>query len=258
MLDSLVIGAIISGAVALVSSIGSTISNSVSNKSNLDYNDRTNSDIMGREDNYLQRRVADAENAGLSPLAAIEGSSGSTNISAIGGRQDSVLDGSALSSSFSDILNSISGARNADVNKQRMLNDKEVSDADTALRTRAQELSESIASNNQKNFVLEFANKRSEFAATLRNAQSESQAERDLKEKIESLARENSISVEKIKGTFGLVRDYVNNDWQDSQRVKQNEFEHNERFLHTGIKFVDDCLEDFQKILDLNLPLPKK
>lgn len=197
--------------------LGSILAHIMGNK-NLDYTREFNQQVMEREDNYMQRRVADFTAAGFSPLAALEG---------VGNYSSSVsvpqIDASAVSSPLVSGLNQAAQSL-GQVNGQRLNYNAQMSANDERHRTNMafEQIERDKLSVEQDRYIaeLESAEKIAENAQ--KNQREISKYHDDIQDKIARLNRmHNDLNLdENRKNQMNMLNKQLEQAWDIAQKER--------------------------------------
>lgn len=209
--------AISAGGNALGSLI-SSLAGGLINERNLEYTKEYNQELLNREDNYMQRRVADFTAAGFSPLAALEGvGQYSANVSV------PQIDGSLVVNPLANGFNQ--AAQNiAQINGQRLNYNAQMAANDERQRTNMafEQIERDKLSVEQDKYIaqLESAEKIAENAQ--KNQKEISKYHDDMADKIARLNRmHNDLNLdENRKNQMNMLNKQLEQAWDMAQKER--------------------------------------
>lgn len=210
--------AIGTAAAAATPGILGAILGTVNNERNLEYTREYNQMLLNREDNYMQRRVADFTAAGFSPLAALEGvGQYSANVSVP--QIDSSAVTSPLVSGFNQAAQSLTS-----INGQRLNYNAQMAANDERHRTNMafEQIERDKLSVEQDRYIaeLESAEKIAENAQ--KNQREIAKYHDDIQDKIARLNRmHNDLNLdENRKNQMNMLNKQLENAWNMAQKER--------------------------------------
>lgn len=200
---------------SLFGSLISGIFNSVTNSKNREAALRENAINREREDNQLQRRVVDAQAAGLSPLAVLESGFNPAQVTVPYAQSPDL---SALNQLGTNLAATMTARENQRISEKKIDNEQSFNESMISLQNNAQNI-------QQQQFYAEMQQKASQFAEQIKSAEKVSRESNDTKMAIQKLSDETAktIAMAKIKAEFDLQKDeqVYNNKFQYDLYVRE-------------------------------------
>lgn len=188
------------------------------NERNIQYAKEFNKQLMEREDNYMQRRVADFTAAGFSPLAALEGVGNYTSSVSVPQLDGSIV-ANPLASGFNQAAQNI-----AQVNGQRLNYNAQMSANDERHRTNMafEQIERDKLSVEQDKYIAELESAE-KIAENAQNNQREiAKYHDDIQDKIARLNRlHNDLNVdENRKNQMNMLNKQLDNAWNMAEKER--------------------------------------